>query len=115
MGHEYSSAGDKIMSPDLHVIAFRNTYLSNPEGKYALGQLLGKLNFFGRCETLADMELRNTAIDLLEDCGILYVENAGDKYAEKSIQDFVDAIAELDVTPLVEAEAKAIKDSEDRI
>lgn len=97
------------MTEEMHVIAYRNTFLANDEGQYVLGHLLTRLKFFDKCETLADTALRDAGIELLEDLGILFVEKAEGKYAEQSIGNFVSVIAKLDVTPLVDAQREEIK------
>ena len=97
------------MTEERHVLAYRNTLLTDDEGRYVLGHLLTRLNYFGKCETLADMELRNIAVELLEDLGILFIENAGLKFANRSIENFVGVISKLDVTHLVEDQRKEIE------
>jgi len=89
------------MTNELHVLAYRNTFLTTSEGKYVLSHLLTRLNYFDKCENAADMELRNIAVELLEDLGILFISNADTQHAETSIGNYVDAISKLDVLPLV--------------
>jgi hypothetical protein len=99
----------------LHLLAYRNTFTVREEGRYVLGHLLTRLNFFDKCKTPEDMALRNVAIELLEDLGVLFVEKARPQYAEKSVGSFVDAIVKLDVTPLVNAQEKEIKEEQEEL
>jgi len=95
-----------------HLAAYRNTLLAREDGRYVLGHLLTRLHFFSKCETEAEMALRNIAIELLEDLGILFVENANDECADMSINMFVGAISKLDVTALVDAQINDKKNEE---
>ena len=95
-----------MITPEDHLRMFRNTLTATEEGRYVLGQLLIMLNFFDPCESEADTALCNTGLELLENCGMIFHKNATAENAEKSITNFVEAISKLDVTPLVEDQAK---------
>ena len=89
------------MTDELNMIAYRNTFLSDQEGRYVLANILTRLGFFEVCKTEGDMALRNMGLELLENCGMLFLANADDK-GEASIANFVNVISKLDVTHLVD-------------
>ena len=96
------------MQADLHMLAYRNTFLANDEGRYVLWHLLARLGFFDPCKTPEDVPKRNVALELLENCGILFVAHATPENAESSTRAFVEAIAGLDVGPLVDAQQETM-------
>jgi hypothetical protein len=102
-----------LEADERHVLALRNTLLSEGDGRYVLAYLLKKLCYFTPCMDAGDVALRNVANELLEDCGLLFVTKANDPEADASIRDFVEAISKLDVIPLIDAQLEAEKKTDD--
>lgn len=107
MGRKYRCAGDVMGRNIDHILAYRNSLLADEQGRYVLGDMLLKLKFFDICETESDMTLRNAALELLDDCGIVLL--ASDDNGRRSIKNFIEAISRLDVTGLIEMQAEEEK------
>ena len=114
MGHVDSSTRNVYMKThEEHLIAFQNSLTRNEDCRYVLTQVLVMLNYFDVCETEGDVARRNAAIELLENCGIVFQSNAMPEFAEASALNFVEVISKLDVSPLVEAQERKQKEIED--